>query len=194
MPSNDAIITLIASDEVKVVKPKTPRVPKPKVEKVIKPIKEKKTVATMTKQEKIDWDELYQYFKIDIMEYSDKKLPQYVVLRLRGLTDGKFMSNKNSSSQASYTFREILMTLKLSKSAIEKYFMNNNGSFADEKHRINGVFVIVESEINNTKDMLNRCKIAKEKCEMMDVSHLSSESAEYKSTNKGINSKLKELL
>jgi len=178
----------IKSDKVKI-----PRVTKPKAPKVDKPIKEKKPTVTMTKQEKMDWDELYQYFKIDIMEYTDKKLPQYVALRFKGLTEGKFMSNKNSSPQASYTFKEILLTLKLSKSAIDKYFMNNNnGSFADERHRINGVFVIIESEINNTKDMLNRCKIAKEKCENMDMSHLVSEGVEYKKKG-NVNNKLKEL-
>lgn len=152
------------------------------------------SIKKMTASEKLEWNELFQYFKVEIMGYNDKKLPQFAVLRLRGLAEGKFMSNKKITPQASYTFKEILLTLKLCKSTIDKYFMNNNGSFSDERHKINGVFVIVESEINNTKDMMDRCRIAKEKCAMMDMSHLVNDGAVYKSTNKGINSKLKELL
>lgn len=150
------------------------------------------SIKKMTASEKLEWNELFQYFKVDIMGYNDKKLPQFAVLRLKGLAEGKFMSNKKITPQASYTFKEILLTLKLCKSTIDKYFMNNNGSFSDERHKINGVFVIVESEINNTKDMMNRCRIAKEKIEIMDVEHYSTDDAEYKTKGK-VNTKLKEL-
>ena len=48
----------------------------------------------MTQLEKEDWDELYQYIKKDIFEYTDQALPKYMILRLKGLVEGKFMANK----------------------------------------------------------------------------------------------------
>lgn len=145
----------------------------------------------MTKQEKIEWEELYQYVKIDVMGYTNKVLPKNFILRLRGLSEGKFMANKNSKSQASYTFKEILLTFKLCKSKIDECFARNASGFKDEAHKFNTVMRIIESDINNTVLMLSRKKNAEEKADLIDDS-INYESAEYK--KKGvINNKLNDL-
>ena len=70
-------------------------------------------------KDKEEFDELYKYVKNDILLYNRKILPKEFVLRLRGLSEGKFMSNKNTQAQASYSYKEILLTFKLCKSKID---------------------------------------------------------------------------
>lgn len=147
----------------------------------------------MTKQEKQEWDELYEYVKIDVLGYHNKILPKNFVLRLKGLATGKFMANKNIRPKASYSYKEILLTFKLSNAKIQDYIARNNGSFQNESHRFNGIMIIVESEINNTIDILNRKKLAIEKAERLDLTNTQTETAEYKSRGKKSDSKLKDL-
>jgi hypothetical protein len=141
-----------------------------------------------------DWDELYMYVKNDLLGYKDKKLPQQFVLRLLGLKDGKFMANSHVEAQASYPYKTILLTFKLNRGKIDSYMMST--TFKDERHLFNGLMVIVESEINNTVDILNRKVKAEAKIEIMDISVHSHDSAEYKSkgnTTK-VNDRLRGLL
>lgn len=146
----------------------------------------------MTKLEKQQWDELYDYVKIDVLGYTDKILPKEFVLRLRGLSQGKFMANKNITSQASYTFKEILLTFKLCNSKIESAF--RSVSFTDEKHRFNYIMRIIESEINNTVDMIKRKQNAEAKADITNYDSVVSDKAEYVTKSKGVNNKLKGLL
>ena len=53
---------------------------------------------------------------------------------------------------------------------------------------------IVESEINNTIDLLNRKKNAEEKSQIINYESNLSDKAEYTTKSKGINTKLKGLL
>lgn len=127
------------------------------------------------------------------MNYENKVLPKYMVLRLKGLSTGNFMSNKHIQAQASYTFKEILLTFKLCKSKISQYEMNNNGIFTSEQHKFNGIMVIVEANINDTIEILNRRKVADDKIDTIDFKHQITETAEYKKKGTVDKTKLKEL-
>ena len=127
------------------------------------------------------------------MNYENKVLPKYMVLRLKGLSTGNFMSNKHIQAQASYTFKEILLTFKLCKSKISKYEMSNNGTFTNEQHKFNGIMVIIEANINETIEILNRRKNADDKIESIDFKHQVTEVAEYKKKGSVDKTKLKEL-
>ncbi|HZJ99018.1 MAG TPA: hypothetical protein VFC79_03380, partial [Tissierellaceae bacterium] len=57
------------------------------------------------KEENKQWNALYEYVKKEILEYTDDmQLPRFMILRLRGLRNGKFMANKNSKPMANYDY------------------------------------------------------------------------------------------
>ena len=62
-------------------------------------------MATMSKEEREDWIELYEYVKKNIMQYDfSQKLSKKMILRLRGLQKGKFLDNKNIKDESNYSF------------------------------------------------------------------------------------------
>jgi hypothetical protein len=145
----------------------------------------------MTKSEKEQWELLYNYVKCDILNYQDKVMPKMMILRLKGLAEGKFMANKKVQAHAKYDYSVILLTFKLCKAKLSSYLM---GEFKNEAHKINGIMLIVESEINNTVEILNRKKVAEEKVGMLNVDVHSHDSAEYKKRGTVVkNNKLKDL-
>lgn len=146
-------------------------------------------------QEWKDWCDTYEYLKTDILKYSGSmKLPKYAVLRLKGLAEGKFMANKKQKPMASYTFKQILITMKMCKAKINNYIMKNNTKFSDEKHKINGVFVIIESEINDVVLKLERATKSENKTKELELKHQINDHAKYKNRdNKKKNDRLKDL-
>jgi len=139
----------------------------------------------------LDWDALYNYVKIDILNYQDKKMPKYMTLRLIGLKDGKFYANNKTKKEASYDYKLILLTFKLMKGTILNALQNTN--IKDEQHKINLIMKIVESEINNVKDRLEAKKKSEEKIEIIDLSHQVREQSNYSKKSKEVNEKLKNL-
>lgn len=137
------------------------------------------------------WEELFEYFKTDILKYSDKKVPKYAVLRLKGLKDGKFITNKKTTCQGEYDYKTILITFKLCKRKIDDYISRTE--FTDERHMINGIFVIIESEINNVKDRLQNIQKSEEILVNKDLSHHTTEQSSYNRKDKKVNTKLKNL-
>ena len=115
----------------------------------------------MTKMEIEDWNKCYEYVKRDILGYIDKNLPKNIVLRLKGLHEGKFMSNKSTKPRANYTYKQILTTFKLYKYEIINGLKNNERIFKDEGHRFNYIMVIIEKKINDVVDKINRVEKAK---------------------------------
>ena len=83
----------------------------------------------------LDWDALYNYVKLEILNYHDKKMPKKMVLRLIGLKDGKFYANNKTKKEASYDYKLILLTFKLMKGTILNALQNTN--IKDEQHKIN---------------------------------------------------------
>ena len=75
--------------------------------------KAKKNVKHMSEQEKLDWDELYQYVRTNIMGYDQNQaLSNSMALRLKGLLTNKFMENNNVENTANYSYNVILNTFK----------------------------------------------------------------------------------
>ena len=111
-------------------------------------------------QEKKEFNELYEYVKKDILQYpNDVALPKYLVMRLKGLRDGKFIVNKKIKSKADYPYSVIMLTFKFCKSNILRAIETKN--FKNEQMKINYIMVIIENNIN---DIVLRLK-DKEKAE-----------------------------
>ncbi len=146
------------------------------------------------KEEQLQWVELYEYIKNDILFYDKNiKLPKNLILRLKGLRNGKFMANKNHKSLGDYTFKIILTTFKLNKYEIIQV-LSHKEKFKDENHMINYLMAIIESKINDTYTRIKSVENSNQKCEEINI-NINEEKAEYKNKTKEIkNSKLKSLL
>lgn len=150
-------------------------------------------MSKMTKQELEEWNELYEYVRNDILKYDKMALPKQLVLRLKGLKDGKFIANKKTKALGDYSFKIILMTFKINKYEIINA-LKDKSKFKDESHMINYLMAIAEKKINDTYSRLNRLEKSQEKGENLKIT-TSEDKAEYKHKTKEIkNSRLKELL
>lgn len=135
----------------------------------------------MTKQERLDWDELYNYVKKHIMNYSDDmKLPKHMILRLQGLHTGNFCANKKLKPMANYSFKVILYTFQLYKNQILNIFKTNDLKFKDENHKINYCMRIIEDNINDLVIKMKLAEKVKEKKDIIDNSHIFNDGADYK--------------
>jgi len=150
-------------------------------------------MAKMTQEEKQNFDELYQYIKKDIFEYSTQSLPKYMILRLKGLSEGKFMANKYVKPMAQYEYRHILYTFKINKIKI-KEIVKSSG-FQNEQHKFNTIMLIIEKDINDVVNRLAQRVKSEEKIEKIDLKNVTYEGAEYQSKTKEkiFNDELKEL-
>lgn len=133
----------------------------------------------MSQQEKQEFDDLYEYVKKNILCYdSEQILPKNMVLRLRGLRNGKFIDNNSIPDLGMYSYKLILLTFKSCTLDIQKGYRSN--SFKDEMHKFNYALKIVENNINDIYSRLQNTKKSEEKLETMDLSHLAHTGAEYK--------------
>lgn len=140
----------------------------------------------MTKQEKLEWEELYEYVKLEILGYKDKALPKNLVLRLKGLSEGKFMANKSTKAKAKYSFNSILMTFKINKYYISN-ILKDERKFQNEGHKINYIMIIIENKINDVVDKINHAEKSKLKGESVEVT-VNNDKAEYTKKTKETNS------
>lgn len=112
----------------------------------------------MTDEEK-KFQELCAYVKSDIMKYdSNQKLSKNMILRLRGLKDGKYMANKNIPSLANYSYDIILLTFKYVKHHNLDYILSTK-EFETEEKKFNYIMAIVSNNINT---VYNKAKQIKE--------------------------------
>jgi len=147
----------------------------------------------MTKQEIKDWDDLYQYVKLDVLGYIDKKVPKALALRLKGLNEGKFSPNNRTKSLGKYTYKQILTTFKLFKFEIINGLENNKSVFQDEEHKVNYMMVIIEKKINDVVDKMNRVEKSKVQGAKVEV-NIGGDKAEYTTKTKEIkNNRLNDL-
>ena len=122
--------------------------------------KTKSQPIRMTKQEIKEWDDLYQYVRSEVFQYStDMALSKHIVMRLKGLREGKFYANKTQKSMGNYPYPIILLTFKFCKQQILNALITK--SFKIEQNKINYIMAIVENNIN---DVVLKLK-AKEKSE-----------------------------
>ncbi|HEY8889817.1 MAG TPA: hypothetical protein VIM70_06145 [Clostridium sp.] len=141
-----------------------------------------------------DWIDLYEYVKKEIMGYTeDLKLPKYMILRLKGLSNGQFLANKKAESLASYDMKTILFTFKAYRQNILGGFRANNTKFTNEQHKFNYALVIVESNINDMVIRLKNAKSAKTKAENINMDNIFHKGAEYKTKTKEASNTLDDL-
>lgn len=146
----------------------------------------------MTPEEIKQWNDLYYYIKYKILKYEDsKKLPNSLVLRLKGLAEGKFMANNNIKAHADYSFELILTTFKYCKLDILRAI--NSNVIKDESHMINYMMLLVENNINTVYDKLKNRQLANEKTKNTELNE--GTKLKYKKKSSEItNSRLKDLI
>lgn len=138
------------------------------------------------------WTELCTYIKKEILQYDDTmKFPKYLALRLKGLSEGKFIANKNTKSQGEYSFRTILYTCQIVRPKILNYFSQNSAKIKDERHKINLIMMFVEQEINNVSLRMKQTEEVHKKIQGIDFPDVKK--AEYKRESKVENKNLKDL-
>jgi hypothetical protein len=152
-------------------------------------------MAKMTQEEIESFDELYQYIKKDIFEYTNQALPKYMILRLKGLSEGKFMANNYVKPMAKYDYKHILYAIKINKVKIKEIV--NSSRFKNEQHKFNTIMLIIEKDINDVVNRLKQKVKSEEKIEKIDLKNVTNEGAEYKNksnkNDKKLNNELEEL-
>lgn len=124
----------------------------------------------MTKKEKEEFDLLYEYVRLSIMEYdSNQSLSRDMVLRLKGLATNQFIINNKGKNKANYSYNVILNTFKICKPDIIKGI--NNNSFNNEMHKFNYILKIVERNLNDVYLRMNKVKQSKNKIENIDMAN-----------------------
>ena len=124
-------------------------------------------MAKMTDKEKQDWDKLYTYVK-NILGYDDTMvLPKFAVMRLKGLSEGKYYANKKTKTMAQYDYNTIYLTFIFCKDKIQQALQIK--SFPNEQAKFNYVFAIVNNNINDVVLRLKKAKKAEKKIENSKV-------------------------
>ena len=138
---------------------------------------------TMTFEENQEWEELYEYVKKNVLGYDDKqKLPEYITIRLLGLSRGKHVANNKSANNANYPYKVILNTFKFCYSDIQRALRNNN--FKDEQHKFLYIAKVVENNINTVYVRMKNAEKAKEEAKNMAIEAPTHTGAEYKPKEK----------
>lgn len=155
----------------------------------IKPLEEKESVIVDK-----DWHDLYQYVKTDVMKLdSNDALTSQMVLRLKGMADGKFMANRDVKSSANYTYEQILMTFKFCIMDIRRY--SRTKKFKTMQQKFNYIMKIVEGNILNVTARMRYAKQQQESFEsgkLKNVRAPNNEGAEYKKKSEEVkNDRLK---
>lgn len=178
--------------DIEATESKVKKIPKTKAKTSTKP-KNKTTKRDMTEQEKLEFDELYQYVRGTIMNYpKTRMLPPYFVMRLKGLNEGKFYSNKANKSLGHYDYKVILYAFEICKYKIHDAW--NKKTFQDESHKINYCMVIIESNINDIAIRLDNAERSRQNIQDLSLDNVTHEGALYKPKTKEISDSLKELM
>lgn len=137
-----------------------------------------------------EWKELCLYIKTEVLEYENKSLPKHFIMRLKGMYDGKFYANNKVSSNAKYEYTDILMAFKMNKIKIQNVIKSKE--FATEKHMINYIMAIIDSDINNVVDMIRRKEKSQTKAENVSVASIvvDTDKAEYKKKTESRSSRI----
>ena len=105
----------------------------------------------------INFDELYEYIRNDVLEYGQTPLPRYFKLRLKGMLEGKYIANRNNkSTRKIYSPQAIYVTLKLMEGNLKEYI--NNTTFNNDEHMVNYIMKAITTNIDDTVDILNKQK------------------------------------
>lgn len=147
----------------------------------------------MTEQDKLDWDNLYEYVRSNVLGYdSNQSLSTKMTLRLKGLSSNKFVENNNIKDTANYSLKVVLNTFKFCMPVIKKSL--HSVSFKNEEHKFNYILKIVEQNLNTVYMRMKKAEQSKIQTETIDVSVATHSGAGYqKKTKSTSNKKLDEL-
>lgn len=139
----------------------------------------------MSKQEKEKWDELYEFVRVKVLGYDENQsLSKNMVLRLKGMLNGKFMANNSTENNANYSYDVVINTFKYSMSDIQRAL--NSVSFADECHKFNYIMRIVDSNLNTVYMRMKRAEKVKKEV-IKEISVVDNHKAvEYKPVKKTV--------
>lgn len=139
-----------------------------------------------------DWIDLCKYVKKELLQYDDSiKFPKYLALRLKGLSEGKFIANNNTKPKAKYSFKTILLTCMIIKPKVLNYFKNNTAKIKDENHKINLIMMFIEQEINNVVIKIEERERTKKELDKLNIPDYKP--TEYKKHSNKENKNLKDL-
>ena len=137
----------------------------------------------MTKEDKEAWDNLYEYVRTKVMRYdSNQALPSKMVLRLKGMMNGKFIANNSTKDMANYSYDVVLNTFKYSMPDIQRAL--GSVSFKDESHKFNYVMKIVEGNLNDVYMRMKGAERAREEILKEESSIVPHKAVEYKPKKK----------
>lgn len=137
----------------------------------------------MTKEEREAWDSLYEYVRTKVMRYdSNQALPSQMVLRLKGMLNGKFMANGSTKDMANYSYDVVLNTFKYSMPDIQRAL--NSVPFKDESHKFNYIMKIVERNLNDVYMRMKGAERAIQEISKEEPSVVPHKVVEYKPKKK----------
>lgn len=143
-------------------------------------------------EKKEEFDKLYRYVKKNVMKYDENQsLPPQFVLRLKGLSKGKFIENKKIPNSANYSYEIILATFKICKKKID--YAIRTKDFKSESQKFNYILAIVS---NNLNDVYLRYLNKKKQSDKVDILKIDEQFDEtmYKRKTKDIeNDRLKNI-
>lgn len=143
----------------------------------------------MTYEDKQNWEKLYKYVKTNILGYDEEQsLPQYIIVRLLGLSRGKHIANNKSVNNANYSYDVILATFKYCSPDIQRALRTN--SFKDEMHKFLYITKIVENNINTVYTKMKNIQKAKEEAKNTTVEAINHTGADYQRKTKETNNRL----
>ena len=152
----------------------------------------KETKKHMSQQDKIEWEELYQYVRHSVLNYDENQsLSRNMVLRLKGLLNNKYMANNNIADTANYSYGAVLNTFKYCMPSIQRGLRSN--SFVDENHKFSYILKIVESNLNTVYMRMKNSEKSKEKTETMSMDNVTHSGANYQTKTHKTSEKLNDL-
>ena len=101
-----------------------------------------------------EWSDLYEYVQKLLGYNYDFAMPKEFLLRLRGLSEGKFIANNNIDSKAKYSFEVIRYTFMVCSQEIKNALKNNK--FQNETHKFNYILKIVEKNIDDVNNRVSK--------------------------------------
>lgn len=142
--------------------------------------KKTKTKKHLSLEDKKYWEILYEFVRSKVMNYDENQsLSKNMVLRLKGLSNNKFMANNNIEDSANYSFKVILNTFKYCMPSIQNAISNN--SFKDENHKFNYVLKIIDSNLNTVYMKMKNAEKSEDKIEVVNADHVSNYTNTFKS-------------
>ena len=131
-----------------------------------------------TQLNKIAWDSLVRYVKYKVLKYNvEQKLSNSIISKLKELSYGRIMGNKNHNANCYYSYDDILLGFKYSYFEIEKAIMYK--SFDSDLQKIKYICAIVKNNINDAMGKLENSKKSEEKILNTDFSYMFTPQADY---------------